>query len=169
MRNKLFAAITLVLIAGAFSVASAQQTTRIKKSTDVTPSWTYKGEWYGFITCNRLQRQGASSTPDQVKKCYTDGGTSILAGGGRTDLEPKEKCAEYAGQQAIVTGMMTSQKYGTGPTSDQSIEGLYAGGDRPATKFEGVKILSVKVMPKDAGAARPADDFGSRVSDKAQQ
>ena len=168
MTNRVLA-ICVVLISGGLSVASAQQTTRIKKADDPTPSWTYKGEWYGFLTCNRLQRQGNAATPEQVKKCIADGGTYILAGGGRTDLQPKEKCELYAGQQVLITGTLTSQRYGTGPTSDASIEGLYAGGDRPATKFEGVTIISAKVMPPEPRRQGADAELGSRVSESAQQ
>ena len=156
--------------AGGFGIVAAQttdsSTTRIKTSKDVTPSWTYKGQWKGFVTCNRLQRQGNTVSADDIKKCIAAGGTYILAGGGRTDIQPKEKAEQYAGQEVLITGTMTSQRYGTGPTSDSSIEGLYAGGDRPATKFQGVTIISAKILPKEA-PTRGVDS--SRISDAAQQ
>jgi hypothetical protein len=168
MRNKLLPAIAVIFISAGLVVVNAQQTTRLKTPDEKTPSWTYRGEWYGFLTCNRLQRRGNTVTPEEVKNCIAEGGTYILAGGGRTDVGPKEKCEPFAGQQVLVSGTMTSQKYGTGPTSDASIEGLYAGGDRPATKFDGVTVISMKVMP--AEPRQGADpELGSRVSDAAQQ
>jgi hypothetical protein len=167
MRNRILGALSIAFIAGGFILAGAQQTTRLKKADEQTPSWTYKGEWYGFVTCSRLIRQGNRSTPDQVKKCISDGGVYILAGGGRMDLKPADKAAQYAGQQVLITGTITSTRYGTGPTSDSSIEGLYAGGDRPATKFQEITIISAKVMPPEPPRAAE-DDIGSRVSDAAQ-
>ena len=68
----------------------------------------------------------------------------------------------------LITGLMTAATYGTGPTSDEAVEGLYSGGDRPAVKFSTIKILSVKIMPKEGGSTLD-DDFSSRVSDKAQK
>ena len=169
MRNRVLAVLSVILIAGGFSVAGAQQTTRLKTATDPTPSWTYKGQWYGFVTCSRLIRQGNRATADEIKKCIADGGVYILAGGGRLDLAPPEKAAQYAGQQVLLTGTMTSTRYGTGPTSDPSIEGLYAGGDRPATRFQTITIISAQIMPPEPPREpQAADDLGSRVSPSAQ-
>jgi hypothetical protein len=167
MRNRVLTAVAVVFMAGGFIAAAAQQTTRLKSAEEVTPSWTYKGQWYGFITCSKLIRQGNSATPEDIKKCIDGGGTYILAGGGRMDLLPADKAAAYAGQQVLITGTITSQRYGTGPTSDTSIEGLYAGGDRPATKFQGITIISVKPMPPEPKRAA-SEDIGSRVSETAQ-
>jgi hypothetical protein len=152
MRNYVLAALFLAFVAGGLAVASAQtvdtSTTRIKTSKEVTPSWTYKGHWKGFVTCNRLQKDGNTVSSDDVKKCLASGGVCILTGGGRLDLQPKEKCEEFAGQEVLITGTQTEAKYGTGPTSDVAVEGLAAGGDRPATKFQGLTILSAKILPK---------------------
>lgn len=152
MRNRLLAALLFVLFAGGFAAARAQtadsSTTRVKSSKEATPSWTYKGHWMGFVTCNRLQAEGNTASPDDVRKCLAAGGTCILQGGGRLDLQPRDKCDEFAGQEVLLTATETAAKYGTGPTSDVAVEGLAAGGDRPATKFEGITILSAKIMPK---------------------
>lgn len=132
MRNRFLLALLALFIAGGFFWASAQtgdvSTTRVKHLSEVTPSWTYKGHWKGFITCNRLQRDGNMTTPDQVKQCINAGGVCILIapgfqGQGRMDLAPKDKCDEFAGQEVMITGLMTSRKYGTGPGSDPAIEG----------------------------------------------
>ena len=121
-----------------------------------------------FPHLHRLQRQGNKVTADEVKKCVAAGGSYILSTGGRFDLKPASKLEPFAAQQIFLTGTITSKTYGTGPTSDTSIEGLYAGGDRPATKFETITVLELKALPK-APASGLAEDFNSRVSDKAQQ
>src|ERR1700722_12613971 len=131
IRNRFLAVFFLIFMAGGLFAPSSQRTTSIKKADEVTPSWTYKGTWYGFVTCNRLLRKGHNVTPDQVKKCVADGGTYVMGG---NLITPSEQLAPYAGQQVFLTGILTSQQYGSGPTSDSAIEGLYAGGDRPATK-----------------------------------
>src|ERR1700733_12183834 len=169
MRNRILAVLFLVFIAGGVSVVSAQRTTRIKKADELTPAWTYKGRWYGLVTCNRLQRNGHKVTPDQVKKCIADGGTYILATPGRLDVGPPEKLAPFAGQQVYLTGILTSRQYGSGPTSDEAIEGLYAGADRPATKFNVVQVSSVTPTAYDDAMAKYSAidaDFGARVSEK---
>jgi hypothetical protein len=194
MRKRILAAFLGILISGGFYVAAAQTagsaakkpratssaTTKPHGRTgagseigDPTPSYTYKGKWYGFLTCSRLQRQGYNVKPDDVKKCVAEGGKYILssAAGGRTDVEPASKVAPFAGQQVWITGTITSTRYSTGPTSDESIEGLYAGGDRPATRFEGVEVISVQATKRDDAYVHyggVSSDLGSRVSDKAQ-
>src|SRR5579862_6026626 len=99
MRNRFLSTVLLIvvgLVAGAFVYAGAQSqvgsanptTTRVKTSKEVTPSWTYKGQWKGFVTCNRLMREGNTSSADDIKKCFDAGGTCVLYGGGRLDLQP---------------------------------------------------------------------------------
>jgi hypothetical protein len=112
-----------------------------------------------------LQLEGNTVTPDQVKKCIAEGGRYILHTGNRIDLRPPDKLAAYAGQQVIVYGTMTSARYGTGPSSDPAVEGLYSGGDRPATKFQAVDVTSAQVVP--ALPPRKAEGLASRIHESA--
>ena len=171
MRNRILVVLSVVFLAGLVSMAIAQNsptTSRVKTAEEKTPTWTYKGDWYGFLTCSKIQRQGNKVTPDDVKKCVADGGEYILSSGGRTDLDCQGKCEANAGQQVLIVGTMTAATYGTGPTSDEAVNGLYSGGDRPAVRFPKIKIMSVKIMPKEGSSGLDAD-FSSRVSDKAQK
>jgi hypothetical protein len=165
MCKRVLFALLMIAFAGGSLSAAAQSASRAKPATEVTPSWTYKGRWTGFITCNRLQLEGNTVTPDQVKKCISEGGTYVLHTGNRIDLRPAAKLDAYAGQQAIVYGTMTSARYGTGPSSDPAVEGLYSGGDRPATKFQAIDVTSVQVMPPLP--PRKAEGLHSRIHESA--
>jgi len=149
MRNRLLAALSLVCIAGAFSFAGAQVDSRIKTANEVTPTWTGKGKYWGFVTCDKLQRQGTKITVDEIKKCVADGGKYVF---GRTPIDPaaQAKLAPFAGQHVEVVATMTAARYGTGPTSDVAVDGLPSGGDRPATRQLGIVVVSVKVDPEPA-------------------
>lgn len=161
MCNRILAILSAIFLAGLASVAMAQNsptTTRIKTSKDLTPSWTAKAHYYGFVTCDKIQRQGAQVSVDDIKKCVAGGGKYVFS---RTPVENQDAAqkllAPFAGQYVDVIATMTSTRYGTGPTSDVSIEGLYAGGDRPATRVEGISVVSIKVDPDpDPAEGRPA-------------
>jgi hypothetical protein len=161
MRNRIFGAFFLVFLAGLLSAALAQNsptTTRVKTSKDPTPTWTAKGHYYGFVTCDKIRRQGNQASVDAIKKCVADGGKYVFT---NTPLD-NDKAAQailapFAGQYVDVIALKTSPTYGTGPTSDASIDGLYAGGDRPATRVEGISVVSAKIDPTpDPSEGRPA-------------
>ena len=160
MRDRIFGALFLIVFAGLVSAALAQNsptTTRIKKSTELTASWTAKAHYYGFVTCDKLRRQGAQVKVDEIKKCVADGGKYVFTS---TPMD-NEKAAQailapFAGQYVDVIATMTSTHYGGGPTSDSSIDGLYAGGDRPATRVQGIAVVSAKIDPDpDPAEGRP--------------
>ena len=87
-------------------------------------------------------------------------------GQGRLDLAPKAKCDELAGQQVLITALMTSSRYGTGPTSDAAVAGFASGGDRPASKFQGLTIVSAQILPKGPPTGRVDT---SRMTESSQQ
>jgi len=98
------------------------------------------------VTSSTEVRRGHNITPEEVRKSVAAGGRYILLGspGGRKEVSPQEKAAPFAGQQVYMTLSVTSHRYGTGPTSDPSIEGYYAGGDRPATRVDTFTIVKVE-------------------------
>lgn len=166
-----------------FQLASAQTTTSAGSSQPkttsrseyhgVTPSYTYKGKWYGFITCSKMMRQGYNSKPDDIRKCVAGGGRYILYNvvASRLDFSDQVKPAPFAGQQVWIVGTLTSQSYSGGPTSDPALDGFYAGGDRPATRFNEVKIISITPTTHDDAYTHyggVSSDLGSRVADSAQ-
>lgn len=113
------------------------------------PPFTHTAEYYGFITSNREVKRGHDITPDEVRKSVAAGGQYILLGSpdGTKLIEPQEKAAPFAGQQVLVTLSLTTQKYGSGPSSDPSLEGYPRGGDRPAPRRDTYKIVSIKATP----------------------
>jgi hypothetical protein len=163
----MIALLFFVSIVGVFSVAQAQVTTRLKADDEVTPAYTYKGRVYGFVTCHRLQREGNTVTPEQVRKCVSEGGKYVLHTGGRYDIKQQDKIAPFAGQQVLITAITSSRTYGTGPTRDPAVAGFYSGGDRGATRFETLDIISVQAMP--AEPPRKADHIESRVAPAAMR
>jgi hypothetical protein len=138
-------------LAGGQTVQSQEKKPAEAKESQGPPPYTYTGKFYGFVTSSNELKRGYKITPEEVKKSVAEGGRYVLFNNfaGRLDLEPQEKAAPFAGQQVWLQGSITTQKYGTGPTSDPSIEGYYAGGDRPATRFEGVKIISITPTKRD--------------------
>jgi hypothetical protein len=150
MRREILLALFVLLVAGAFSIAGAQgaANSRIKMAQEVTPTWTAKGTMYGFVTCDRIQNQGAKVTVDDIKKCVAEGGKYTF-GGRNVNITAAEqaKLAPFAGKYVAVGVTMTSARYGTGPTSDVAVEGLYSGGDRPATRVEMFEVVSVAIDP----------------------
>ena len=161
MRKRIFGAFFLVIFAGLLSGAFAQDsptTTRIATSKDKTPTWTAKAHYYGFVTCDKIRRQGAQVKLDDIKKCVADGGQYVFTNTPMDNAKAAQAIlAPFAGQYVDVIATRTSSTYGTGPTSDSSIEGLYAGGDRPATRVEGIAVVSAKVDPTpDPSEGRPA-------------
>jgi hypothetical protein len=159
MRKAISVALFVILAAGLSSVAGAQAgkdhskehnptTTRVKTSKEVTPSWTAKGTMYGFVTCDRMRAQGAKVSNDEIKKCVGDGGKYFFGGNNvNTDDKEQAKLAPFIGKYVAVQVTMTSARYGTGPTSDVAVEGLYSGGDRPATRELQYQVVSVAVDP----------------------
>jgi hypothetical protein len=169
MSKRTFAVLSFIFITGVFSIAHAQVTTRLKADAEVTPAFTYKGRFYGFVTCHRLQREGNTVKPEDVKKCVSEGGRYVLHTGGRYDLKPQDKIALYAGQQVLITGITSSRTYGTGPTHDPAVDGFYSGifPSASATKFEIIDIISVQAMP--AEPPRKAEHVESRVAPSAME
>ena len=144
------AALFVLLLAGGICVVGAQpvnaQQKAAPKEEGAPPDFTHVAKYYGFVTCTTVARQGRSVTPDDIRKCAAAGGRYILVGspGGRKEIQPQEKAAPFAGQQVFMTLSVTSHRYGTGPTSDPSIEGYYAGGDRPATRVDAYTIIKIE-------------------------
>src|SRR5438132_1239709 len=137
MRNRILVALFMVCIAGAFSFAAAQDasTTRIKTAKEATPSWTAKGTFYGFLTCDKIQDQGSQATIDDIKKCIAGGGKYYFGEPNiNRDAAAQAKLAPFVGKFVAVNVTMTAAVYGTGPTSDVAVEGLPSGGDRPAPR-----------------------------------
>jgi len=169
MSKRTLAALFVVLLGGAFCIAGAQRATAQQKAApaaDSGPPWfTHTAKYYGFVTCNTAARRGHSITADEIKKCVADGGRYILLGspGGRKEIQPQEKAAEFAGRQVFMTLTVRSQRYGTGPTSDPSIEGFYAGGDRPATRVDAFTIVKIEPTEyNDAWSDVPASYWRGR-------
>ena len=167
MRNKILMALFALGVAGAFSYAAAQNRnvsagagatsgvgsanptiTRVKTSKEVTPSWTAKATMYGFVTCDTIRNQGSKATADDIKKCIAAGGKYTFGGNSiNIDAAEQAKLAPFAGKFAAVNVTMTSARYGTGPTSDVAVDGLYSGGNRPATRTDMYDVVSVSVDP----------------------
>ena len=176
-RSGIARAAFVLLVAGAFSYAGAQNKnvstgagatsgvgasnptiTRVKTSKEVTPSWTAKGTFYGFLTCDKIQNQGSKATADDIKKCVAGGGQYYF---GETnvnrDAAAQAKLAPFVGNFVAVNVTMTAARYGTGPTSDAAVEGLPSGGDRPTSRRLLWDVVSVSVDPTPdprEGAAR---------------
>jgi hypothetical protein len=133
------------LIGGGFCAVVAQQKGAPAKPEVGPDPYTYTGKFYGFVTSSKEAARGHDITPDEIRKSVASGGSYILLGSpqGRWDLEPQEKAAPFAGQQVFMTLSVTTQKYGSGPTSDPSLDGYPAGGDRPATRRDTFKIIAV--------------------------
>ena len=177
MRNGIVTALFVLLVAGAFSYAGAQDKnvstgagatsgfgaanptiTRVKTSKEVTPSWTAKGTFYGFLTCDKIQNQGAQATADDIKKCIAAGGKYYFGEPLiNMDAAAQAKLAPFVGKFVAVNVTMTAARYGTGPTSDVAVEGLPSGGDRPTPRRLLYDVTSVAVDPTPdprEGAAR---------------
>ena len=144
MRNRYIGLMCALVATVAVSVAFAQKAEVAPKAETGPPWYTYTAKYYGFVTSSTEARRGHNITPDEVRKSVAAGGTYVLLGSpeGRRDIEPAEKAAPFAGQQVFMTLSVSTQKYGTGPTSDPSIEGYPAGGDRPAPRRDTYKIIS---------------------------
>ena len=147
MRKAISVTLFVIFMAAITSVAGAQTTTRVKTAKEVTPEWTGKGTMYGFVTCDKIRNQGSKVTEDEIKKCVAGGGKYTF-GGNNVNLDGAQaKLAPLAGKYVAVAVTMTSARYGTGPTSDVAVEGLYSGGDRPATRELMYQVVSVAIDP----------------------
>lgn len=154
MNKRVFALVFVLVIAGGFCVIGAQQAasqqkpavTRSSAATEkhevYPPFYTYTGKYYGFITSTKDIRLGRKATPEQIKKSVAEGARYVFTPG-RMELEPQEKAAAFAGQQVWLTGSVTTQKYGTGPTSDETIHGYGAGDGTVTSRWETLKIISI--------------------------
>ena len=154
MRNRYIGLLCALAATAVVSVAFAQNqapgTGQARAAVSAKPEmgpppYTYTAKYYGFVSCNTQARRGRNITPDEIRSCVAAGGKYILLGSpeGRRDIEPAEKAAPFAGQQVFMTLSVTTQRYGSGPTSDPSIEGYPAGGDRPMPRRDTYKIISV--------------------------
>jgi hypothetical protein len=153
MAKRSVAAILLLLTAVLLTVSTAGVLIAQEKAAPTEysfsggpPPFTHAAEYYGFITSNREVGRGHNITAEEIKKSVAAGGQYVLLGspGGTKLIEPQEKAAAFAGQQVFVTMSLTTQKYGSGPSSDPSLEGYPRGGDRPAPRRDTYKIISIK-------------------------
>lgn len=152
MNKRLFLALVALIVAGGFQMVRAQQAQHAQTAKDLPstihvdpgykgpPFFTYKGVYYGFLTDSKDMRLGSKATPEQVRAGVANGGRYLLGG---KEVQPAEEAAKWAGQWVKITALYTSNAYGTGPTSDPSIEGLSAGEGTMFTKYPVIKIISV--------------------------
>ena len=167
MRNRIVMALFALLVGGAFSYACAQNRnvsagagatsgvgaanptiTRVKTSAEVTPSWTAKGTFYGFLTCDKILNQGSKATVDDIKKCIAGSGKYYFGEPNiNLDAAAQAKLAPFVGKFVAVNVTMTAARYGTGPTSDAAVEGLPSGGNRPTPRRLLYDVVSVSVDP----------------------
>src|SRR4030095_9978967 len=101
MRRQILLTLFVLLVAGAFSFAAAQDasTTRIKTANEVTPKWTAKGTMYGFLTCDKIRNQGAKATEDDIKKCIAGGGKYFFGSNNiNLNAAAQAKLAPFAGK-----------------------------------------------------------------------
>jgi len=155
MNKRVLALVFVLVIAGGFCVVGAQQKQAPVRSSAATekhevypPFYTYTGKYYGFITSTSLLRRGNKVTPEEVRKSVAEGARYVFSPG-RMELDPQEKAAPFAGQQVWLTGSITTQKYGTGPTSDETIHGYSAGDGTVASRWETLKIISITPTKRD--------------------
>ena len=103
----------------------------------------------GFLSFSPDGKLVASTGEDSLARLWeVDGGKYFFGGNNvNTDAKEQAKLAPFAGKYVAVSVTMTSARYGTGPTSDVAVEGLYSGGDRPATRELMYEVVSVAIDP----------------------
>jgi len=124
MYKRIAAMLVVLLIAGGFSFLGAQNR-RVKALGN---TYEIENKWYGFVTDTTSMKSASAKgdrfsqvylkelrnvTPDQVRKNVAEGAKYALVNAlfiqRYIALEPADKVAEFAGQQVMVTGMITTR------------------------------------------------------------